>query len=162
MKETYKNHIIAFLLVVVIVMAVVFWVPRWASPAPSGQSSSQNMPLMAGMPMATKSFEVTNGQPVPTISFTIKQDSTGGWDIHAATTNFTFTPEKIDGEPVLGEGHIHLYVDGNLIVVLGPWCHLDLLPPGRHTIREALANNDHSLYEFKGNDIDATQNITVK
>ena len=159
MPEKYKNHIIAFLCVLTIILAVALWVSRWATPAPSGSTASA---MMGDMPMVIKTFIVQPGQPVPTVNFTVRQDSTGGWDFHIVTTKLTFTPEKIDGAPVLGEGHVHLYVDGNLVVVLSPWYHMDPLPPGRHILRVALANNDHSLYEYQGKTIDQTQTIIVK
>ncbi len=163
MFEKYKNHIIAFLLVVVIILATVIWAPILGTPAPSAaDQSTSGMALMAGMPMATKTFDVLPGEKIPTVSFTTKQDSTGGWDINITTTNFNFMPEKIDGDPVLGEGHVHLYVDGNLIVVLSPWYHIDALTPGRHSVRVALANNNHSLYVYKGKNIEQVQTLLVK
>ena len=85
----------------------------------------------------------------------------GGWDVHVATTNFTFSPEHLDGAPVAGEGHVHLYIDNNLIIMLGPWYHIDSLAPGPHEIRVGLFNNDHSAYSINNQHVEAAKQITI-
>jgi len=93
---------------------------------------------------------------------TITEDSMKGWNVHVITTNFTFTPEQLDGATVAGDGHVHLYIDGHLIIMLGDWYHIDALTPGTHTIKVGLFNNDHSAYAVNGNNIEASQTITVQ
>jgi len=109
--------------------------------------------------MVMKMFEVPPGEPVPTIAFDLIHDSMGGWDVHVMTTNFTFSPEHLNGAPVAGEGHVHLYIDQNLIIMLGPWYHIDSLTPGVHTIRVGLFNNDHSAYSVNGARIESQKMI---
>ena|GEM_PF-3457983 len=111
--------------------------------------------------MVLKTFAVSPSEPVPTIAFDIQPDTMGGWDVHVSTTNFTFAPEHLDGAPVAGEGHVHLYIDNDLIIMLGNWYHIDSLTPGMHTIRVGLFNNDHSAYEVNGAQIEAQKQITV-
>jgi hypothetical protein len=123
-------------------------------------SSMGSMEQMAGMSATT--YNVLAGQPVPTVSFQIIPDKADGYDIHTITTNFTFTPEKIGSAAVPNEGHIHLYVDGALIVVLSPWYHLNNLPSGNHQIEVVLANNDHSQYQVNGQQVQAVQTLHVK
>jgi hypothetical protein len=123
-------------------------------------SSMGSMQQMAGMTAQT--YNVLAGQPIPTVSFTITPSTVDGYNIHITTTNFTFTPEKIDKAAAPNEGHVHLYVDGALIVVLSPWYHLNKLPPGDHEIRVVLANNDHSLYAVNGQDIQQIQTLKVQ
>jgi len=115
---------------------------------------------MSGMQL--KPFNVPADEPVPTIAFTITKDTMDGYDVHVTTTNFTFTPDQLNLAPVAGDGHVHLYIDNKLIVMLAPWFHIDTLAPGTHTIRVSLNNNDHSVYTVNGNPIQAEQTITVK
>ncbi len=122
-------------------------------------SSMGSMSEMAGM--TTKTYNVTAGESIPTVSFQIIPEQKDGYDIHITTTNFNFTPEHIDQAPAANEGHVHLYLDGALIVVLGNWYHLNALPSGNHQIRVALANNDHSLYAVNGQSIEAVQTLHV-
>ena len=115
--------------------------------------------MPAGMVM--KSFDVPAAEVAPTVVFSIMPDSMGGYDVHVVTTDFTFAPEHLGGAPVAGEGHAHLYIDNDLIVMLGDWYHIDALSPGTHTIRVGLFNNDHSAYEVGGRQIQAQQRLTV-
>lgn len=116
-----------------------------------------------GLPpgMQLKDFPVVDGSPVPTISLEVRQDSMDGWDVHAITTDFSFAPEHLGGTAVAGEGHVHLYVDDRLIIMLSPWFHLDALTPGTHTIRVGLFNNDHSVYTYGGSPIQAQRQVVV-
>jgi hypothetical protein len=101
--------------------------------------------------------------PIPTVSFTVVKDTLDGWDLHIMTTNFTFTPLNINQAPIADEGHAHLYIDGNLTVLLGPWYHIDgaILPPGKHTITVSLTANDHSVFSANGQPIQQTQTLEV-
>ena len=114
---------------------------------------------MSGMQL--KPFNVPSDEPVPTIAFTITKDTMDGYDVHVTTTNFTFTPEQLNLAAAPGDGHVHLYIDDKLIVMLGPWFHIDTLSSGTHTIRVSLNNNDHSVYTVNGAPVQAEQTIIV-
>ena len=117
---------------------------------------------MAPMGMVVKTYPVDPSGPIPTVSFDITADppAMGGWDVHASTTNFTFTPQNVNQAPVPNQGHIHIYVDGTLSVSYSPWYHLGTLAPGQHIITVALATNDHSIFTLNGNYIQAEKTIT--
>jgi hypothetical protein len=119
---------------------------------------------MSTSSMVVKTYDIQPGEPVPTVDFTFTKDTLndGSWDLHVLTTNFTFTPENLNLAPVLDQGHVHLYIDDQLTVVLGPWFHVGSLAPGPHTIRVALAANDHSIFSYQGNYIQAVKTLTVK
>jgi len=114
---------------------------------------------MPGMVM--KTFDIPTGIPIPTIDFTIVKDTLDGYDLHITTTNFTFTPQNINQAPIADQGHVHLYIDNTLVVLLAPWYHIDssALPSGKHTITVSLNANDHSLFTFQGKPIEATQTL---
>jgi hypothetical protein len=88
------------------------------------------------------------------------RDSVGGWNIHLRTKNFRFAPENVNGHPVPGEGHAHLYVDGEKVARLnGPWFHLGSLSPGRHTIQVTLNANNHASLVLHGEPVAVTEEI---
>lgn len=154
--------IISFLLLAVIILGSLLL-------ARITNDTSSKLPYIIGSPvipgtemppgMVMKTFNVSQKEPTPTIAFTVTKDTMNGWDVHVMTTNFTFTPEHLNGAPVAGEGHVHLYIDNNLIIMLGPWYHIDSLTPGTHTIRVGLFNNDHSAYTINGLHIEAQKQI---
>jgi hypothetical protein len=162
-----KTLIIHGLLLVIIILLAVIFAPRFAAYVPANALPAQPMGGMNGMGadapmgMTLKTFDVAPGEPVPTLRYTVESDGADGWNLHLFTTNFTFTPQNINGEPVAGEGHVHLYIDGKLTVVFGPWYHIDALTPGAHAIAVSLNNNDHSVYSYQGKYIEATSTLMV-
>ena len=125
-------------------------------------SSTLSTQDQMSMNMMLKPFDVPATETVPTVDFVVTKDLMGdGWTVHATTTNFTFTPEHLNQAPVPGEGHMHLYIDNELIVMLSPWYHIDSFTKGTHTIKISLNNNDHSVYTSNGNQIETTKTLTV-
>jgi hypothetical protein len=163
-QTTWVKIIISILLLAVIVLASVLF-------ARIQDDAAKNTPYTIGSPvtpatqlpmgMVMKTFPVASSEPTPTLSFDINQDTMEGWDVDVHTTNFTFAPEHINGVPVAGEGHVHLYIDNNLIIMLGPWYHIDHLSPGQHIIRVGLFNNDHSIYTVNGARVEVEKTINV-
>lgn len=158
--------IISLLILLVIILASIITVQYQEKKAAALPYTIGTVPAnaneMASMGMVMKTFRLPATEPVPVVAMTITEDSMDGWDVHVITTNFTFTPQNIGGNPVPGEGHVHLYVDGHLIIMLGDWYHIDALTPGTHTITAGLFNNDHSAYAINGTNIETTQTLTVQ
>jgi hypothetical protein len=141
-------------------------------------TSSMPMDMSTGempdMPMPSTSIATTTAipagilasttAPVPTVSFAIVKDALDGWDLHIDTTNFTWTPQLINQAPIADQGHAHLYIDGELTVLFGPWYHIDgsALPPGKHIITVSLNANDHSIFVADGHNIQSTQTLIVR
>jgi len=102
--------------------------------------------------------EIPKGKPVPIVHLQVHRDSESGWNLHVQTKHFQFTPELINEPNRIGEGHMHLFVDGNKVARLyGPWYHLDNLGPGKHEIRVEPVTNQHAPYVHNGKKIeDAT------
>ena len=85
------------------------------------------------------------GDKPPTLDFFISRDSAHGWNLQLLTTNFRFAPENVGGPFVPGEGHAHLYVDGEQIArIYGGWFHVEKLPHGLVDVMVTLNANDHS------------------
>lgn len=101
--------------------------------------------------------------PAPTVSLEIVDDAKSGYNVHVETTDFAFAPENASGDAADGEGHAHLYVDGQKVARLyTPWFHLDALDPGEHEIRVELNGNDHVVLLSGGSPIEATETLFVE
>lgn len=96
-------------------------------------------------------IELSDSDWRPGVSLTVKTDTTGGWNVKVDTTSFTFAPEKVNDEHRAGEGHAHLYVDGEKIARLyAPWFHMASLTPGEHTVSVELNSNNHQPLAVDG------------
>jgi hypothetical protein len=111
--------------------------------------------------MMQKFTDIPPNDPVPTVDFTLTKDVVGGYDLHVETTNFTFTPELINTAPIIDQGHAHLYIDGQLTILLAPWYHINALAPGIHTIAVSLNANDHSVFAVVGQPIEVSKQFTA-
>lgn len=94
------------------------------------------------------------------VSLEAIEDSRSGYNLRLTTENFTFAPEHAGGEHVPGEGHAHVYVDGEKLGrIYGEWFHLDNLEPGAHDIRVTLNANTHADYATKNETIAASVRV---
>ena len=109
------------------------------------------------------SVEVAEGAPVPTIAIEVTEDPVEGWNLRVLTTDFKIVPENVSTAPIDGEGHMHLYIDGEKVSRLyGEWHHIGPLAPGEHEVRVELSANDHSAMAVDGEIIDATAVIVAQ
>jgi hypothetical protein len=96
------------------------------------------------------------GPATPTLAATLTPDPLSGWNLHVETSHFRFTPENAGAPHVPGEGHAHVYVDGDKIARLyGSWMHIPALPPGA-TVEVKLNANDHRPLAVHGHLLAAT------
>ncbi len=99
-------------------------------------------------------FEIPEGEDIPTVELLAIEDPVAGWNLQVKTANFTFAPQRAGREFVLGEGHGHLYVDGEKRDrVYGAWYHLDNLASGEHRVEVTLNGNNHAVYQTNGRPI---------
>lgn len=88
-------------------------------------------------------------------------DPMSGVNVHVTPTGFTWSPENASMEHVDGEGHAHLYVDGEKVGRLyGEWVHL-ALEPGEYEIEVTLNGNDHEDYVVDGEVVAASVTVEV-
>jgi len=86
---------------------------------------------------------VPPGPGAPTLRVSLARDASAGWNLHVETAAFRFAPERASGPHVPGEGHAHVYVNGEKVARLyAPWMHFDALPEGA-TVTVTLTTNDH-------------------
>ena len=101
-------------------------------------------------------------EPVPTIELRTHLDPMSGVNVEVITTGFTLAPERASTEPVDGEGHFHIYVDGvKLSRLYAHWAHVDLREPGDYEIRVEMSANNHSPLAVNGVKLDATAVVTI-
>lgn len=89
----------------------------------------------------------------PSVALEVTEDPDAGWNVRLVTERFTFAPERVGAQAQPGEGHAHLYLDGDKIARLyGSWFHLpaDALAAGEHTLMVQLNANDHTAWAVDG------------
>ncbi len=107
-------------------------------------------------------MEVPRNQPIPTVSLIVTPDPVNGWNVQAQVTHFQFAPDQAGKANRPGEGHAHLYVNGQKVARLyGSWFHLETLPAGRNEITITLNANNHQTLAHQGKAIAATQIVEV-
>jgi hypothetical protein len=124
--------------------------------AHSADTMTEEMPHSHSAEMFTVSAD-----EAPSLKIMVTEDAKSGYNVRLMTENFTFTPESVNGENVIGEGHAHLYVDGEKIGRLyGPDFHYDGNFEGTKTFKATLNANDHSEYAVDGEAISAEVAVT--
>lgn len=102
-------------------------------------------------------------EDAPQVSITITADPLAGHNLHVITRNFSFSPTNASRDNVTGEGHAHVYINGEKLGRLyGAWMHLDKLPKGDVAVEVTLNTNDHRPLAVEGTPISARQIITVE
>ena len=98
-----------------------------------------------------------------TVSVEVTPDALSGVNLTINTTGFEFAPQNVDGQHVQGEGHAHVYVDGEKIGrVYGPHYYLGHVEAGERVIRISLNANSHEEYARGDDPLEAIANVTVE
>ena len=107
-------------------------------------------------------FDVSSEAVVPSLAVTLTPDTDPGWNAKLHVENFRFAPEHAGAAHVMGEGHVHVEVDGVKIARwYGPWGHIPGLPPGEYELRFSLNTNDHREYANGVQPIESRMKVTV-
>lgn len=102
-------------------------------------------------------------EDAPKLSIMVMPDPMAGYNLHVMTDNFSFSPERASLANVTGEGHAHVYINGEKLGRLyGAWMHLDALPKGEVEVKVTLNTNDHRPLAVSGTAVSAVQIITVE
>lgn len=96
------------------------------------------------------------------VGVTAEVDPIDGINVHITPTGFVFAPERVNQSDMDGEGHAHIYVDGEKVGrVYGERFHLKGVAPGDHEIRVTLQTNGHSEYVVGGQPVQAVMHLSV-
>ena len=119
--------------------------------------SSYWTPLEEGLNPYRDRFVEMAEDRAPVVDLQLIPLAGGGYNLRVQTLNFIFTPQNIDTDPIPGEGHAHLYVDGVKIARLyGEWYHLGALPADAEVLTVSLYANDHSPFTVDGLPVSAS------
>ncbi len=114
-------------------------------------SHNHNMPL-----------ELGSDATIPEVTLSVTSDVLGGYLINLEVQNFTFAPQNVGLDHVDGEGHAHLYVNGEKVARLyGEWFYLNTLPTGENTLTVTLNSNTHAPLHIDGAPISANVVVDV-
>lgn len=98
----------------------------------------------------------------PTIGLEVVDDPKSGWNAFVTVDGMVLSPEHASGEHVDGEGHLHIYANGQKLGRLyGPATHIAALPEGEVEISVVAYTNDHQPYAVDGQPISAATTVTV-
>lgn len=96
------------------------------------------------------------------VEVTAEVDPIDGINVRIIPSGFVFAPERVNQADVDGEGHAHIYVDGEKVGrAYGEWFHLKDVAPGDREIRVTLQTNGHSEYVVGGQPVQAATTIGV-
>ena len=113
-----------------------------------GHGSMSHEPLASDVPVG--------------LELTAQADDSGGVSVHIMAHNWTWAPENVNGPHVPGEGHAHIYVDGEKVNrVYGPNYYLQGLSEGEHHISVTLNANTHNDLLVDGKKVEAMAMVTV-
>ena len=122
--------------------------------------SDSYRPGEASVPVTATSSDI---QPIstekPLLNMDIKVDGTTA-EVTLLTQNFQFVQDNGDmnQKPVFGQGHAHLYIDGEAKgMIYHPDFLLKKLPKGEHEIRVELNYSNHLPYK-----VESTQKFVVE
>lgn len=121
------------------------------------------MPGGHGMHGHDEILSLAAGPDAPALDITVMPDPASGWNLRIAARNFRFAPEHASGPHIAGEGHAHVYVNGEKVARhYGEWFHIAALPKGENTVEVSLNANDHRALALDGTPLRASQKVTVE
>lgn len=103
--------------------------------------------------------DLPSGPDAPRVAIRLHKDPMSGWNLQVLPQNFRFAPQKASAENVPGEGHAHVYVNGEKLARLyAEWVHLPSLPAGA-VVKVSLNTNNHSALTVEGQPVEATTTV---
>lgn len=136
-----KEHLVQLLIVLIgLPIGAYFSNRTFTSHQESESSLSLNHTSMDhGM------LDISQDSIVPQIiAVEITKDSMSGWNLEVMTENFRFTPENASKNHIPGEGHAHLYLNGEKYArVYGPYFHIPDVGYEIQEIKLSLNANGH-------------------
>lgn len=98
----------------------------------------------------------------PRVAIELSKDPMSGHNLRLKTQNFDFAPEAASRAHVAGQGHAHVYLDGQKFARLySEWLHLPALPSGDIEIKVTLNANDHRVYSVEGASVSTFLKATI-
>ncbi|WP_037547442.1 hypothetical protein [Stappia stellulata] len=140
--------------------------PAHHSPGMTGASTAHASSGREGLAHASHGHDeilsLIAGPNAPQLGIEVLQDPASGWNLHIETRNFRFAPEHASGAHVDGEGHAHIYINGEKVARhYGNWFHIATLPTGTNSVEVTLNANDHRALAVGSKPLRAKHTVTV-
>jgi hypothetical protein len=128
-----------------------FWTPLVDGESPYTEETPMAMNDSDGKEHDHSKQMDMSGESAPFVDLSVIPLGDGSYNIRVQTLNFIFAPQNVNQDPIAGEGHAHLYVDGVKIARLyGEWFHLEALPENAEVISVSLYANNHQALSVDG------------
>ncbi len=145
---------------------LLFFVITWGYTTLANDKYDKKMAFISKKPEYMMGQIEMAGAPksdIPGVWMEIKKDAKSGYNIHFITSNFTFTPEKVNTEHKLGEGTLNLFINGDKVGrVYSEYYHLELKERGTYEIVVTMNANTQSEYTIRGTPISSRETITIE
>lgn len=101
-------------------------------------------------------LDLPAGPDAPALSIALHKDPMSGWNLQVMPRNFRFAPQNASAADQPGEGHAHVYVNGEKLARLyARWMHIPPLPAGTD-ITVSLNTNSHRPLSVGGAPVSAS------
>lgn len=171
-KQTNKQNVETnWVLVIIITFIVGMFVGVFAGPllvptasSPSEMDHDHTHNLEHIHEHGHEPIAVDPTLPLPSVEVIIHDiEGEKGHNLEIVYTNFQVTPDNVGQEAVQGQGHAHLYVDGDKITrIYGNWFYLAEMDPGQYEVRVTLNADDHSEWTINGVPVESRKVLTVE
>ena len=151
-KRRFFDATALLLITGVVVVATAVTVAHDLVPHDDHEAEHSSSQMHAG-----EGFEIADENILPKIvSLDLEEDPKEGYNLLVDVANFRFAPESVNTEPVIGEGHAHVYVNDEKIGrIYGPVLHMPLVTEG-DVVRVTLNMNNHSEITHDGEAVSKT------
>lgn len=106
-------------------------------------------------------IEITDRANAPTIDLNVTADALGGQVLDVDLTNFEISVENASNEPIEGQGHLHLLIDGERTKRFYNEQLYVELEDGEYTLEVEVSANNHAAYTLDGEPIRAAVDVIV-
>lgn len=103
----------------------------------------------------SQAVDLAAGPDAPGVAVQLHKDPMAGWNLQVTPQNFRFAPWNASAADADGEGHAHVYINGEKLARLyADWMHIASLPAGAE-VQVSLNTNSHSPLMVDGVPVEA-------
>ena len=110
-----------------------------------------------------KTVMIEEGQAIPNVDLVVYEDAVKGWNLEIKLDNFQLTPQDVNRENQVNQGHAHLFINGKKVTrIYGNWYYLETLPVGSNEVKVSLNTNAHESLMYQGEMIEDIEIVEVR
>lgn len=108
-------------------------------------------------------IDIAGYETLPGVAMNLTQDANGNYVVEIDTKNFTWAEESDEPNFVIGEGHAHIYLDGEKVAASYSSSYvLPEMNSGLYEVRVSLVSADHQEYLINNLPIEDSQYLRVQ